>query len=238
MPLSAVLFDMDGTLLPMNQDAFVEAYFKSIATEIAPLGYEPKKLVDTIIKGTFAMVNGDGSRPNQDIFWEVFCGVYGEKALEDKPHFDKYYEDSFDSLRVFTSCNPKVFEIVSELKEMGLELVLATNPLFPPLAIKKRISWAGLSHKDFVHYTTYENSSYCKPNPMYYTEIVQKLGYSSDECIMVGNDVDDDMVAREAGIKVFLLTDILINRKNKDISSYPRGGFDELMEYIKELQNV
>ncbi len=235
MALTTVLFDMDGTLLPMNQDEFVKAYFKSIAGEIAPLGYEPKELVDTIIKGTFAMVKGDGTRPNEEIFWEVFCGVYGKKAMDDKPHFDRYYEKTFDTLKVYTSCNPKAKETVSKLKEMGLELVLATNPLFPPMAIEKRLSWAGLSHNDFKHYTTYENSSYCKPNPMFYTEILQKLDIMPHECIMVGNDVDDDMVATDAGIKVFLLNDNLINRHSKDISMYPQGGFDELMDYILNL---
>ena len=49
---------------------------------------------------------------------------------------------------------------------------------------------------------------------------------------MVGNDVDDDMVAKTVGMDVFLLTDCLINKKEKDISSYPNGGFDELKEYI------
>lgn len=232
MKLKAILFDMDGTLLPMNQDKFVEEYFKSISARIAPLGYEPKKLVESIIKGTFAMVNGNGTCPNEAIFWQVFCGIYGEEAFNDKPHFDKYYQEDFDSLKVFTSCNPKAAETVYKLKDMGFSLVLATNPLFPPLAIEKRISWAGLCHTDFKIYTTYENSSYCKPNPKYYTEIVDKLNLNPNECLMVGNDVDDDMIAQNAGLNVFLLKDCVINRHSRDISSYPQGSFDELMEYI------
>lgn len=232
MTLKAILFDMDETLLPMNQEKFVEEYFKTISLAISPLGYEPKKLVDSVIKGTYAMVNGDGTRPNEAIFWEVFCGIYGKKALEDKPHFDKYYEENFDVLKKYTSCNPKAAQTVYKLKSMGYRLVLATNPLFPPLAIQKRISWAGLSHTDFEIYTTYENSSYCKPNPKYYTEIVEKLGLKPEECLMVGNDADDDLAAQKAGLNVFLHTDCLINRHNKDISSYPQGSFDELMEFI------
>ena len=235
MSLKAILFDMDATLLPMDQDRFVEEYFKSISAKIAPLGYEPKKLIDSIIKGTFAMVNGDGTRPNEAIFWEVFCGIYGEKAYNDKPHFDEYYEKEFDSLKVFTSCNPKSAETVYKLKDMGYRLVLATNPLFPPKAIEKRISWAGLCHTDFEIYTTYENSSYCKPNPLYYTEIVNKLSLNPSECLMVGNDVDDDMVATKAGLNVFLHTDCLINRHKKDITAYPQGSFDELLKYVSEF---
>ena len=50
---------------------------------------------------------------------------------------------------------------------------------------------------------------------------------------MVGNDVGEDMIARDLGMQVFLLTDCLINRKEKDISVYPNGSFDELMDYIR-----
>ena len=53
---------------------------------------------------------------------------------------------------------------------------------------------------------------------------------------MVGNDVSDDMPASSIGMKVFLLTDCLINAEGADISAYPNGGFDEMMEYIATLQ--
>ena len=52
---------------------------------------------------------------------------------------------------------------------------------------------------------------------------------------MVGNDVNEDMVARELGMKVFLLTDCILNKDNKDISQYPCGSFPELLDYIWSL---
>jgi FMN phosphatase YigB (HAD superfamily) len=82
--------------------------------------------------------------------------------------------------------------------------------------------------------TTYENSSYCKPNPDYYREILQKINDVPENCIMVGNDVTEDMVARELGMQVFLLTDCMINKENKDISQYPHGSFDALMDYLEQ----
>ena len=51
----------------------------------------------------------------------------------------------------------------------------------------------------------------------------------------VGNDVEEDMVPASAlGAKVFLLTDCLINKKERDINAYPHGGFAELKEFLKE----
>ena len=114
-------------------------------------------------------------------------------------------------------------------------MALATNPIFPAVATESRIRWAGLQPEDFELYTTYENSRYCKPNLNYYRDIVEQLDLTPEECLMVGNDVAEDMVVRELGMNVFLLTDCLINSAQKDISVYPNGGFPELLALIRSL---
>ena len=116
-----------------------------------------------------------------------------------------------------------------------MRFALATNPIFPAVATENRIRWAGLKPEDFEFYTTYETCRYCKPNPKYYEDIVEKLGVSAEECLMVGNDVTEDMIAETLGMKVFLLTDCIINKENKDISVYPHGGFEELIDYLKKI---
>ncbi|MGN0509940.1 MAG: hypothetical protein ACI4GE_00095 [Lachnospiraceae bacterium] len=51
MKLTTVLFDLDGTLLPMDNDAFTKGYFKILAAKLAPHGYEPgHQLLDYIRK--------------------------------------------------------------------------------------------------------------------------------------------------------------------------------------------
>ncbi|MBQ2720385.1 MAG: HAD family hydrolase, partial [Clostridia bacterium] len=130
---------------------------------------------------------------------------------------------------------PNAKKIVDGLCERGFEVVLATNPIFPPVATLSRISWAGLSAESFSLITNYSNSSYCKPNPKYYREILSKIGKAPEECLMVGNDVEEDMVAQSLGMKVFLLTDCIINKKDRDISVYPHGGFDDLAAYLQTI---
>jgi FMN phosphatase YigB (HAD superfamily) len=103
------------------------------------------------------------------------------------------------------------------------------------MATERRIAWAGLSTTDFELYTTYENSRFCKPNPAYYLEVMQKLGVAPEECLMVGNDVEEDMIAETLGCRVFLLTNDLINRGGTDISRYPNGDYRDLIEFIKNL---
>lgn len=231
--IKTILFDLDGTLLPMDQDLFVKAYFSGLAAKAAPHGYETSELIKTIWAGTEAMVKNDGSRPNEKAFWNVFTAKYGQEALKDIVIFDDFYANEFEQIQKVCGCNSKVKTYVDTLKNMGYQIVLATNPLFPAVATEARIRWAGLCPKDFELYTTYETSCHCKPNPEYYKDILESLNAVPEECLMVGNDVDEDMVAAELGMQVFLLTDCLINKGNKDISVYPNGGFEDLMEYVK-----
>ena len=237
MRITTILFDLDGTLLPMDQDVFVKAYFGGISKRLAVTGgYNPEALVSIIWKGTIAMMKNDGSRPNERVFWEVFAAAYGEKkATDDQALFDDFYAEDFDKVQASCGYTPASAKLIGYLKERGINRVLATNPIFPAVATQARIRWAGLSPDDFLTYTTYENSRYCKPNPAYYQDILDKIGVPAEACLMVGNDVDDDLPAETLGMKVFLLTDCLINKKDKDVSRYPRGSFEDLRRYIDEL---
>ena len=233
--IQAVLFDLDGTLLPMDLEVFTKAYFGSLAAKMAPRGYEPRELISAIWAGIRAMVKNDGARTNEEVFWETFRGIYGDRVLRDVPHFKEFYRTDFQKAKSACGFNPKAAQTVYALKAAGYRVVLATNPIFPAVATESRIRWAGLNPEDFELYTTYENIGFCKPNTQYYLEIAKRLGVSPEQCLMVGNDVTEDMAAGETGMKVFLLTDFLINRERKNISVYPRGSFEQLMDYIGEI---
>lgn len=233
MKLTTILFDLDGTLLPMDNDAFTKGYFRLLAAKLAPHSYDAKQLVDGIWAGTAAMVKNDGSRTNEKAFWDRFSSIFGEAVLEDLPLFEEFYETDFQAAQAFCGFNPDAAATVQAVKTLGLRAVLATNPIFPAVATRTRIRWAGLTPEDFALYTTYENIGLCKPNPDYYREIMRRLDVRPEECLMVGNDATEDMVASETGMRVFLLTDCLLNRENKDISTWPHGGFPQLMDYIE-----
>ena len=232
MAITTVLFDLDGTLLPMDQEVFVKAYFGGIVKKLAPRGYEARQLVDTIWRGTAAMVKNDGSKTNEEVFWEYAVTVYGDKIIRDKRFFDEFYELEFDKVRSVCGFHPAAARIVRGLKERGLRVALATNPIFPARATQWRMQWAGLQPEDFELYTTYENTCYCKPNLDYYRDVLGRLNAKPEECLMVGNDVGEDMVAAQLGMKVFLLTDCMINKAGADISAYPNGGFEALEEFL------
>lgn len=234
MKITTVLFDLDGTLLPLDQEAFMKLYFGGLAATLAPRGYDPKALVDAIWAGTADMVRNDGAQSNEAAFWKRFTAIFGEESLADMPLFEKYYQTDFDRVQEACGYHPAAKEIVDGLRARGICTVLATNPLFPSIATEKRMAWAGLSPQDFALFTTYENACHCKPNLDYYRDILAQLQADPTECLMVGNDVDEDMIAEHLGMKVFLLTDCLLNKHEKDISAYPHGSFDDLKRFLEE----
>ena len=231
----AILFDLDGTLLPMEQEVFVKDYLGRMAAFLAPHGYDAQSLIKAVWAGTGAMVKNDGKALNEDVFWYVFNSILGRDARQDMALFEEFYRTEFQKAKDSCGFNSAAADTIREIKDMGYRLILATNPLFPAIATYSRIRWAGLNPEDFELITTYENSRFCKPNPDYYREILGKIALDGSQCLMVGNDVGEDMIAGTLGMKTFLLTDCLINKTAEDISQYPNGSFPELLHYIRSL---
>lgn len=235
MTIRYILFDLDGTLLPMDQDHFIRTYMGALSAYMVPHGFEPKQFIETIWQGTGLMLNNNGTKTNEDTFWQAFLGVYGKDARKYEPILDTFYHTRFADVQSSCGYDPNAAVAVARLKEMGFELVLATQPIFPAIATETRMDWAGLKKCDFKLYTTYENSSFCKPNPSYYQQILDKIGADASECLMVGNDATEDLAAEKLGMKVFLLTNCLINKKDVDLSNYPQGDLDALLQYIQSM---
>ena len=233
--ITAIFFDLDGTLLPMDLDVFVRAYLGGLAKKAVSLGFDPENVLAQIRGANRAMIRNNGDKTNHDVFWDAFSQLTGLDARIHESAFEEFYHKEYQSFRTVCGFDPRAAQTVRALKDRGLRVVLATNPLFPAIATHSRLRWAGLEPSDFELITTYEDSRHCKPNPAYYRDVLDTLGLKPEECVMVGNDVGEDMIAEQLGMQVFLLTDCLINRDGTDISRYPHGSFPELMEYLGGL---
>lgn len=226
------LFDLDGTLLPLNEDKFVEKYMKLIGQKFVALGYNPKIMIDQLWLGTKAMINNNGKNTNEAVFWEIFNP---KKMNSDKlkEQLNGFYKNEFSNTFKATKPSDYSKKIISLLKEKSKRIILATNPIFPLVATKRRIEWAKLDINDFEYITTYENSAYAKPNTDYYKEILEKMNLETHETIMIGNDATEDMIAQELGIQTYLVTDCLKNKNNIDINKFNHGTLEELYKLIK-----
>ena len=118
---------------------------------------------------------------------------------------------------------------------MGFNIYLATNPLFPRIATKQRIHWAGLTPEDFLDITTYEDCHYCKPNVEYFREFLEKHNLDPKDCLMVGNDVSEDLVISELGVETYLITNTMENKKNLPITADHTGTLEDFYTFIQNL---
>ena len=235
MSIKTVLYDLDGTLLPMDTLGFVRMFAEVLIEKLNKLGLEGEEIMSEVNSGIFCMFANEGGQTNEKAFKEYMEKVYGtEQYRVIEEHLLDFYHEDFAKLKASCGFEEASAQIVELCKSKGLKQIVATNPLFPEIATAQRVAWAGLNFEDFLEVTTFENCSYCKPNIKYYEEILEKHGLKGEECLMVGTDVAEDLIASQLGMKVFLVTDNLINRSGTDIDKFPHGDFAKLRDFIEE----
>ncbi|MDK2820509.1 MAG: hypothetical protein PWP31_474 [Clostridia bacterium] len=230
-----LLFDLDGTLLPMDMDNFMNKYMEALARRLQHF-IPPKKFIKYLLAATQAMIEDNNlERTNEEVFMEYFFSKTGLEEKDILPVFDEFYDKDFPNLKRYTKPTSLAQEIVKKASNLGYELVIATNPVFPRCAIKERMRWAGLDNINFRLITTYEDMHFCKPSTDYYNEILNILDVSPEACLMIGNDVDEDLVASKVGINTYLVEDFLLNRNNSEIKSNHRGSLKDFLSFLNEI---
>ena len=143
------------------------------------------------------------------------------------------YDNLDDCVEVVKSMN----ENIKLLKNKGYNLILSTNPLFPQIAIEKRASWGGIDCNNFSYITSYENSSYAKPNINYYKEIINNNNLKIEETMMFGNDLIEDLVIEDINIPCFIITNNMVNLGNIKKCT-KKGDYNEFFTFINNLPKI
>ena len=235
--MNTILFDLDGTLLPIDMKLFEKIYFNELCAYFKDL-ISPEKLIQYIWKSTEAMVKNTELRTNEEVFFEDFQKNVGEnlKLFEEK--FNLFYDEGFQKVKEAVKDVPPIKESVKLLKHKGYDIILATNPLFPQKAIYHRVKWAGFDPQEFSYISTFEQNHYCKPQIHYYKEVLEHNGKEAKDCMMVGNDVQEDLIAGKLGMKTYLITDNLLHRTEEKIHSDYIGTYEDFLNFVKELPCV
>ncbi|HHY47219.1 MAG TPA: HAD family hydrolase [Firmicutes bacterium] len=231
----ALLFDLDGTLLSYDTDAFLQKYMELLARRVSEF-VDPSLFLRQLLRSTEAMVrNLDPSKTNKDVFMEDFFPGIGIPPEVLMPVFDDFYRKEFLSLKSLVRPVPLARPLVEQAVRSGLDVVIATNPVFPMVAIRERLRWGHLDDLSYRLVTSYEVMHYCKPNREYYEEVLSMIGRRPCECLMIGNDVDEDLAAGAAGIRTYLVTDCL--RGKQDGGKRPDfcGTFQDLADFLKQV---
>jgi FMN phosphatase YigB (HAD superfamily) len=233
--ITTVMFDLDGTLVHFEYEDFIKAYLEAVAAKVAHLT-EPRGFVQQLLLSTDEMIRSlDPTRSNSEVFWDHFPKGLGLPLEEILPVIDGFYENDFSHIcRVLEITPlPQARSMLETLIGQGYDVVIATNPVFPLTAINERLRWGNIYGLPYRLVTSYEDFSYCKPNRQYYEEILCKLNREPEECIMIGNNTCEDLVAGDLGITTYLVEDCLLDdgpfRREPDF----RGSFSDLVRFIQ-----
>lgn len=236
--MNTVLFDLDGTLLSMDLDEFINHYFGLVITCFKDSKFDENKIMKSLLAGTKAMQKNDGTRRNEEVFWDVFQKESGIEKQEIEADFEAFYQNDFQKIEKTVKQNQAMIKAVDILKEKGYRMVCATNPLFPSIASASRLKWSGVDTSAFDFVTTYEDFSHCKPNIEYFKEVLDKYDIDQDRCIMVGNDSLEDGIIETINVPVYLIDDHLIHRDDTPVKSTWCGNSTAFLELVKELPDI
>lgn len=202
MMIKAILLDMDNTLLINPDMAFARAFLEIFEQHFAAAGFE--NATDNFRRAIQAMSREQmGNRSNTQLTLEMLSGGDIERA---KATLDSFYADVYPQLKNCIAAVDGASELIYQLREMGYDLVIATNPIYPETAIRQRMTWAGLPQDENLYtlITSADNMHFAKPDPAYYAEILGRVGVEPDEVLMVGDSMKNDIIpAQTIGLHSF-----------------------------------
>ncbi len=203
--IQALLLDLDDTLLINDMDRFAPHYFQALVAKVRRL-CAPKAFLKALDAGTRAMWYNNGTDgTNAQVFSREFFSRLRCKPEQLMPLLEDFYAHDFDALRQYTAVDPDARVLLSLARQRGYRLAVATQPIFPLVAIQARLRWAGVGADEFPYdyIASYETMSACKPHPRYFGTILQTLGLEPQECMMVGDSPEADLAAGRQGFKTF-----------------------------------
>jgi FMN phosphatase YigB (HAD superfamily) len=230
--LRALLLDLDDTLIGNPMDRFIPAYFEALESFVAHV-VDPKRFIAELLAATRAMGRNDGTGPsNEEVFAAAFFPALNVPREELEPVLERFYREAFPALAPLVAPRAAAPRLVEWAQRRGLQVVIATNPLFPRTAIEQRMAWGGVGvdRFDYDLVTSYENCRATKSDPAYYRGILEVLGRRPDECLMVGDNWGWDIVsAARAGIPGFWIAAPDAEPDDAEAEPVGRGSLDDFL---------
>ncbi len=193
-----LLLDLDNTLLDTKMDRFLPAYYAALAKDLSSR-VPPERMLPALQAGVKRMLeNDDPARTLQEVFEAEFYPRLGTSADELRPAIVHFYEKVVPTLGVNTRPQPGARALIDWALAQGHEVAIATDPLFPQLAVDERIRWAGIDPKNLALVASYETFHFTKSRPAYFAELIGRLGWPDRPVIMAGDDLERDVRPAQA----------------------------------------
>lgn len=237
MKFKALLFDLDGTLINFDMNQFIKMYVGAASQFFIDLIPSSESFYKELLNSTEVMEKSDnGTTTSLEDFLDDFCPKFDVICSEIRQRFLQFYETKYDVIKPLISQMKGAKKLLDNLNEKGHseKIILATNPVFPYVAIERRIKWGGLSPDYFRLITHAENSNFCKFNSKYWFGIMGQIQCKPEESLVIGNDGFRDMFSKKYGFKTFLVENAVENEDMLTEETEPdfRGSLDDLRNLL------
>ncbi len=233
--IRGILFDLDGTLLDIEMEPYINGYVDGLARCFEDLT-DRMVFAEVLISSAYALFsNRDGEQTNEQFFLSMVARQLGIGKHQLHQRLQHFYKEGLAALAHLVKPFPQSRAILQTCFDKNLKVALATNPVFPRPAIDARLRSAGLVDFPYHHISSYENSHYCKPNRLFFLDILDRLDLKPEQVVMVGNDTQYDLPARHAGIATYLVDTRLIDHDQLADQATYRGNHDNLLQFIRQL---
>ena len=215
MPIRAILFDLDGTLI----DQF-EAIHRAFVRVLTQMGFpEP----------SFELVKRSVGGASETTMTKLIGADRAKEAVRIlRPIFE---EEMLDGLKAL----PGSREILQACKDRGLKTAVLTNKHGP----HARVACDHLHFSEFLEFTLGANDTdWKKPDPRLTNYTLKKIGARAEEALYVGDSPYDYDTASEAGMKCLLVatgTHSLSELNQLSANSVDRNLFDLAQKTLPPL---
>ncbi len=231
--IKTVLMDLDGTLITLNWKKNKNLYYSKLRKILKEHGLRPTYFLAVKRAGNKLMKDRSGDKVNLETYF-MYLNRYTSRRISDETNRELYwgfYDQVFSKFRMDVTEEESAHELLSFLKKKFQSIVLSTNPVFPLSAVKERLRWGNVDPDIFDHITHIENSHYCKPDKNYFREILSTMNAKPEECLMVGDDYQWDILpASELGMQVWWCKP----KWNPFYKKVPQGTLTELLAELKK----
>jgi FMN phosphatase YigB (HAD superfamily) len=208
--IKAVLLDMDNTLLVNPDMIFAKAFLEQFDQHMHQL-LQVEQASHSFRQAIQRMSQTrDRSESNTALILRTLCEFMESDIDIIQAAWESFYAERYPTLHEYISPVAGASDLIQKLVDARFTVVIATNPIYPETAIKQRMEWANLPTDDNLYalVTHAENMHSAKPNPAYYSEILEYISVKPDEALMVGDSLKSDIVpAQILGIHTYQIHD-------------------------------
>jgi len=234
--LDGILFDLDGTLLNIQMQPYIDGYIDGLSRCFEDL-VDRMVFAEVLVSSAYAMLSvEDEHQTNEQFFLELVARQLGIATPELRRRLEHFCRNGLHVLEPLIEPFPEANEILQHCFQQGMKVALATNPVFPLQVIEARLRWAGIDRFPFHLVASYESCRFCKPHPRFFADILEDLGLTPEKTLMVGNDTHYDLAAGQLGILTYLVDTCLIDQEQRAKEADFRGGHRDLLHFIRQLK--